>query len=515
MAMSAFKLLTFPRNSSSAETSILDSLTTNILTCDANTLVIDYANKASKDALNGLSDLLPDGVSGETIIGQNIDVFHKNPHFQRQLLSDHSNLPHQAVIRLGTTLLDLAINAVRENGVVTKFALSWSVCTEREVLKALIDRLPIATMMCDPDTYDITYLNDACLSTLRSLEHLLPIKADEMLGSSIDKFHKNPAHQRKMLSDPSNLPFSTRVTLGDETLQLDVSALEDSKGYYLGPVLNLYVKTADDKLAKSVAKLSEDFSRDTDNLRETAEFLTGLSSKSMSQTESASVASEQTSANVRTVAAATEEMSASIKEITQGVNRSNLISREAMEKAEDTNKTVENLHQAANQIGSVIRIINDIAEQTNLLALNATIEAARAGEAGKGFAVVASEVKNLAGQTSEATEQIQTEISSIQSTTAEAVEAINSIKEIIANMGDSSNTIAAAMEQQSTTTQEIARSVSEAAAGTSDVSENVTSVQKASQETGETANSLLSLASDLSDASKTMIGEINAFISGR
>lgn len=489
----------------------LDALELNILTCDPKTFVIDYANKPSVDTLNKLTHLLPKGVSGDNIVGQNIDVFHKEPSYQRRLL-DKENFPHRAIIRLGPELLDLYMDAIRVNGKVKKVVLSWSICTERERLKIMVDNMPINVMMCDPKTFEINFVNQTSVKTLKSIEHLLPVKADQILGTVVDKFHKAPEHQRRILADPRNLPYKSKINVGPEKLSLDVSAIVDKTGYYVGPMVSWQVITAQETLAKNVMEVAQGVAGMSQELQNTAQALSSAAEESSSQSTSAAAAAEEATANVQTVASAAEEMSASIAEIANEVTRSNKIAREAMEKAEKTNVTVENLHEAANQIGSVINIINDIAEQTNLLALNATIEAARAGEAGKGFAVVASEVKELAGQTARATEQIQQQISSIQAITTEAVDAIAAIGKTVHQISEASNTIAAAIEEQSTTTKEIARNVTDAATGTAEVSRGVSNVQQAANETGQAASQVLEVSQDLAEKAQQMSSEISAFL---
>jgi methyl-accepting chemotaxis protein len=137
------------------------------------------------------------------------------------------------------------------------------------------------------------------------------------------------------------------------------------------------------------------------------------------------------SQSVNTVAAAVEEMSASLTEVSKNASRGAQVSREAQQNAENTIVNVDNLGQAAQEIGNVIDVIKNIASQTNLLALNATIEAASAGEAGKGFAVVANEVKELAKQSAEATEDIRHRVEQIQQNTNKAIGAIRLITDTI------------------------------------------------------------------------------------
>jgi len=114
---------------------------------------------------------------------------------------------------------------------------------ELAALKQMLDAMPVNVMMCDLKDFSITYLNRTSVETLRKLEHLLPAKADQLLGRSIDIFHKNPAHQRRMLSDPKNLPHRTRIKLGPETLDLQVSAIRDLQGNYIGPMLTWSIIT--------------------------------------------------------------------------------------------------------------------------------------------------------------------------------------------------------------------------------------------------------------------------------
>jgi methyl-accepting chemotaxis protein len=146
------------------------------------------------------------------------------------------------------------------------------------------------------------------------------------------------------------------------------------------------------------------------------------------------------------------------------------------------------------QIGDVANLIRDIAARTNLLALNATIEAARAGEAGKGFAVVAEEVKNLANQTTNSTEEISRKIEEIQSVTAEAVQAVAQIGTAIRNVDEISTTIASAMEEQSAATQDIARSVSETADAANEVARRIADVSNEARSTGDKATLMRGVA---------------------
>jgi methyl-accepting chemotaxis protein len=240
-------------------------------------------------------------------------------------------------------------------------------------------------------------------------------------------------------------------------------------------------------------------------------------SKTAEQTQELSgavaAASEQASANVQSVASATEEMSSSVNEISRQVHESSKIAAEAVKQAEKTDARINELSQAAGRIGDVVKLITAIAEQTNLLALNATIEAARAGEAGRGFAVVASEVKQLASQTAKATEEIGAQIAGMQTATQDSVAAIKEIGGTIGRISEIASTIATAVEEQGAATQEIARNVGEAAKGTGQVATSITDVNRGAAETGSASAQVLASAQSLSAESHHLRSEVDKFLS--
>lgn len=210
---------------------------------------------------------------------------------------------------------------------------------------------------------------------------------------------------------------------------------------------------------------------------------------------SVAAGTEEMSITVSTVAAAIEEMSSSLIEVAKSCADGSIMSSDADIKTNAAGKTMEELNTSAGKIGKVIETINNIAGQTNLLALNATIEAASAGDAGKGFAVVAEEVKELAKQTANATEEIARLIGEMQDKTGIAVKSTSEISEIITQLNGTVQTIASAVEEQSATNNEIAKNVSAASEAATDISHNIQVASTDSVEISSNIQNLLS-ASD-------------------
>ncbi len=262
---------------------------------------------------------------------------------------------------------------------------------------------------------------------------------------------------------------------------------------------------ASSQMVSSVAEGSSELKGVATSMSQTAERTEEMST-------SVAAAAEEAASNVETVASATEEINASLAEIASQVSRATEVAQGAVKAASETSTVINGLREQSDSIGDVIKLINEIAEQTNLLALNATIEAARAGEAGKGFAVVASEVKGLATQTAKATEEISAQIASVRGESENAVGAINHISTVIQQIDEITTAIAAAVEEQAAATKEIARNVAEASRGTGDVTSNIAQVKNGASETGGASRNVLTASEELSQHAERMRDTVQSFI---
>ncbi len=343
-----------------------------------------------------------------------------------------------------------------------------------------------------------------------------------------------------LISKPlSNLTKITqRVSSGDLDIELEANGRKDEVGQLMLEISGFRDNSLRQRELESEAEdsrttererqgrikdLIDDFRTDVqkglsgvgDNatqMQNSAQDMTGIADQTAEQAAGAENAFKEASGNVQTVASAAEELSSSIEGIRRQVATTSGIVDQATNNASDTSRKIGELALAADKIGAVVNLIQDIAEQTNLLALNATIEAARAGDAGKGFAVVASEVKSLATQTANATQEIATQVSGIQGSTTEAVDAIGEITKIMDEVNEYTSTIAVAVEQQGDATSEISLSVQKAATGTHAAAEKMAGVMNGVSKTTNSSSQVLTASSEVSDQAAHLRNLIDSFL---
>ncbi|MFT4579242.1 MAG: CHASE3 domain sensor protein, partial [Nitrospinales bacterium] len=235
--------------------SMVENAPFNFMMADAKDFNVLYINPASEKTLKTIEQYLP--IPANQIMGKSIDIFHKNPAHQRKILSDPNNLPYKAQFQLGPEILELeAVAIMDKDGIYTGPMITWDVATARIHQKEKINRLGgfvennPGNMIAADQELIIQYMNPASQKVLKTLEAYLPIKVDQIIGQSVDIFHKNPAHQRKILSDPANLPHEAMIQVGPETLKLSITPNIDENGEYLGPMVDWGIVTEQVKQEK-------------------------------------------------------------------------------------------------------------------------------------------------------------------------------------------------------------------------------------------------------------------------
>ena len=272
-----------------------------------------------------------------------------------------------------------------------------------------------------------------------------------------------------------------------------------------------HIEQSVEEFRDAIGAIMRGLSDNASVMRETAQTITRVTADASNRAGMAANASEQASHNVTAVAGAAEELSASVEEIGRQVRQSAGAVEQTGQRTEKSISEIESLAAATQRIDGVLNLIQAIAEQTNLLALNATIEAARAGDAGRGFAVVAHEVKALAGQTAKATAEIGENVSMIQASTRNAVDAVREIGGAVREINEVTSAIAGAVGQQDQATREISSNAQSAAQGNETLVANITSLRDAIGETDTAASSVLTAASSLTETAATLSREVETF----
>jgi PAS domain S-box-containing protein len=457
----------------------LDALHASIMLADPD-LNITYLNESARALLQEaeaeLRRELPRFEMAK-LVGSNIDIFHKQPSHQRNMLAAMVK-PHQATIVVGSRTFDLLVTPLQEDGERVGFAVEWTDARERLLNLDLASQLEALNRSHAVVQFNhegiIEYAN---ANFLTSMGYTL----EEVRGKPHSIFMEPAARD-----NPAYAVFWDSLRRGEFQAAQFKRIGKDGREVWIEGAYNP-IRDRNGKVVKVVKFATDvtDQARLLANLTQNLGEIDGAIELSTDGTQAAAIAAEETSANVQTVAASAEELAASIDEISASMARSRAATDSAFDRTVAVGRNTDQLAGAAQAMGGIVGLIRNIASQINLLALNATIEAARAGDAGKGFAVVASEVKSLAVQAARATEQISGEIDGIQGISLEVASALGAIREAVTTVRESVTLTASAVEEQSAVTRGMSASMQTAAGAVTTISANVNSIAAAVLQAGQ------------------------------
>lgn len=517
---------------------MIDNAPVNVMYCDTD-FVIRYMNSTSRHTLDRLASYLP--VPVEKIVGGSIDVFHKVPAHQRKLLGNPKNLPHRANIQLGPETLNLLVTAINDaQGNYLGPMLTWEVVTEKlkvaadeQRLREMIERAPINIIYCDTN-FVIQYQNGTSLKTLETLQQYLPVRADQVIGKSIDIFHKNPAHQRALLGNPKNLPHRAKIRLGPETLQLEVSAITNAKGDYLGPMVTWQVITQQEATERQVKEAAERERAVQVELQRKVDLMLAVvtAAKSGDLTKESNVKGTDAmgqmgeglaaflqdlrrsissmGSNAQTLAASSEELTAVSEQMAANAEETSAQAAVVSAAAEQVNKNVQTVATGAEEMTASIREIAKnateatrvatsavrVAEQTNTTVAKLGESSAEVGKVIKVITSIAQQTNLLAlnatieaaraGEAGKGFAVVANEVKELAKETAKATEDIS--QKIEAIQSDTRGAVQAIQQISSIIGQindiqnTIASAVEEQTATTNEISRNVSEAAKGSSE---------------------------------
>lgn len=438
-----------------------------------NDSIIEFLRELEKDIKKDLPQF-----STDSLIGTNIDIFHKNPAHQRSML-DRLTGPFETSIKVGVQVFNLRAFPVfdpRRERIGT--VVEWQDSAEMDAaaqIEAINSSMAVIEFELDGT---IRQANENFLAAIG-------YRLDEIKGKHHSMFvqpeYGSSLEYRQFWEDlrkgiPQTSEFKRLAKNNKEIwIQASYNPVKDLNGRTFK-----VVKYATDITDQVMARQRNE--RVKNVIMENISGIEAAISNASGQSTNAAKSSVETASTVQSIAAGAEEMNSSVEEIAQSMAVSKVSVDKAFEQTETADRATQLLTNAAQSMGGIVELIQAIASQINLLALNATIESARAGDAGKGFAVVANEVKNLAMQTTTATEQISKEIDNMQSISEDVVKALGVIKTSIESVRKNVTGVASAISEQSAETQEISSNMQSAAGAVTHISNNLGEIAKSTDD---------------------------------